>query len=342
MEKRLLAILEQEEEYARLFLDFIKEKKDFLFETRVFTHSNTLLSYMKENPVDVLLAAKTSDYKEVSKKAGFTILLSEEQYVGENSHPIIYKFQSAEYILRQVFEIYLEHHGDSELRYVPKERHISKKYVFFSPYGGVGKTTASITTAAILAEKNKVLVVNMEMFSKSYFWEKNSMEEGKHGVSELLYYMEQSHCELEMKIKSLVTSVGNVDYLSGVSNIWDLQEMREEDMYRLLRGLEKYTGYDVIVFDVSFLSRGISALLEDCTNVIVPVLKESHKDTKWYQSFTKKEQELLKKKTKLVALPQVEHIEELTDIHYLAQGAYGQELRKLFSPNTTYEMRTED
>lgn len=77
MEKRILAILEPKEEYAGLLLNFIKEKKDFLFETRVFTKLEALYSYMNENKIDILLAAKTSDYKEAAEKAPFTILLTE-------------------------------------------------------------------------------------------------------------------------------------------------------------------------------------------------------------------------------------------------------------------------
>lgn len=343
MEKRILAILEPEEEYANLLLDFIKEKKDFLFETRVFTKPDALYSYMEGSKVDVLLAAKTSDYKEAARKATFTILLAEEQYVGEVSHPVIYKFQSAEYILREVFDIYLEHHGDSELRYLPKERHISKKYVVFSPYGGIGKTTAAITLGSVLSEKNSVLVVNLEMFPKSYFWEKNKKAEQSHGVSELLYYMGQGHCDLEMKIKSMVTSIGYMDYLSGVSNLWDLQGMQEEEMYQLLHGLEKYTSYDMVIFDVSFLSRGISVLFEECTNVIVPILQENQNSTQWYKSFSKREQKILEKKIKTILLPRMEYMEGLTDIHYLAQGAYGEELRKaFFEENMVYEMRTKE
>lgn len=343
MEKRILAILEPKEEYANLLLNFIKEKKDFLFETRVFTKLDALYSYMKKNRVDVLLAAKTSDYKEAAKMAPFTILLTEEQYVGEVSYPVIYKFQSAEHILREVFDIYLTHHGDSEFRYLPRERNICKKYVVFSPYGGTGKTTAAITLGSILSENNSVLVVNLEMFPKSYFWEKGCREEQANGISEVFYYMRQSHCDLEMKIKSMVISIGHIDYLSGVSNVWDLQEMQEGDMYQFLHGLEEYTSYDVIIFDVNFLSKGISALFEDCTNIIVPIFKESQNTTKWYQSFSKREQELLEQKVKMVLLPKMEYMDEVADIHYLAHGAYGEELRNIFpEENTIYEMRTEE
>lgn len=241
-----------------------------------------------------------------------------------------------------MFDIYLTHRGDSELRYLPKERHISKKYVFFSPYGGVGKTTAAMTAASILAEKQSVLVVNLEMFPKTYFWEKN-VEQGKeNGVSELFYYMGQSHCNLEMKIKSMVTSMGNADYLSGVSNLWDLQDIQEKEMLQFIHGLEKYTGYDVLIFDISFLSKGILALFEECTNIIIPVLQKEQNHTKWYQSFSKKEQAILEKKVQTILLPKMEHIEELTDIQYLKQGAYGEELRKYFKKEgIIYEMRTE-
>lgn len=330
-----MAILEPEREYASLFLDYIREKKDFLFDTKVFTEQETLLAFMEKNKINILLASKKSDYKEAAKKAEFTILLSEEQYVGEVSHPVVYKFQSAEHIIKEVYDIYLVHHGGTELRYVPKEQSNKKKYVIFSPYGGVGKSIAAMTMGSILAEKKNVLVVNMEPFSKKYFWQEQHKEVENHGVSNIMYYMNQSHCDIEMKIKSMVYSVGNVDYLAGVSNLWDLQLMQEEEMYQLLKVLDHYTSYDVIIFDVSFMSKGIKVLFEECTGLIIPCLRELQMEKEWTKAFCKNEQEMIERKGKYILLPYVENMDELRDIQYLAQGDYGKEIRKILEGDIT-------
>ncbi|MBQ3600040.1 MAG: AAA family ATPase [Lachnospiraceae bacterium] len=337
MDKRILAILEPEEEYATMLFSFLKEKKEFLFEPRIFTKWEAVLEFQKENSIEVLLASDKSQYKELEKRVPLTMLLTEGNYVQENSMPVIYKFQSAEHILREVCSYYVNMGNDKPIRYLPREQRYYKKYVFFSPFGGVGKTTASTVMAHMLGEKKKVLLVNMEMFPKSYPWIEDTVE--SKGVSELLYYLHQDNYDLEMKIKSMVQKVGNADFLCGVSNLWDLQNMKIEEMQSFLQALEECTSYEIIIFDVTFLTEAVSILLEQADKIFQPCIHVSQDDISWMQVFPQNVKENLENKLEVLQLPRIETKEAINSVEYLARGAYGQKIYERLKKAENYVLQ---
>lgn len=320
MKKRILAVLETEQEYADLFLRFLKEKKDGLFETRIFTKEEALQSYLEEETADVLLASEECNYEQFQKQIPFVILLTENCYVKEGEEsPTIYKFQSAEQILKDVLKLYVEQDQDGQGRYLAKERRFCRKIAVFSPYGGCGKTTTAAILGNLLGREEKVLLVSLEAFKKPCSWLE---KEENGGLSELFYYIQQARGNIEMKLKSMVIRVGNMDYLPGVSNVLDLQKMCAEEMYACMHGIEQYSEYDVIIFDISFVSEALLALFEECEVIYQPVNKKQERSV-WMKSFSKKEQKLLSEKCKELLLPWEQGSFD-GNIEYLTASAVGE------------------
>jgi len=335
MKKQILAVLEPKEEYANLFLNYVKELGDCLFDTHVFTKMIALKEFVKENKVDVLLASEQSEYEEVREEATFTILLTEGRMVREtDSYPSVYKFQSAEQILREVFELCVEECKDNSIYYLPKQIRCCRQLAVFSPYGGTGKTTFSVVLGHLLGAQKKVLVVNLEPFSRPCGW----LPQGEDAeLSRLIYYMKQGRKDLDMKLQSLIRKVGNVDYLCGVRNYLDIQGMEKKDLEQLFHALWEYTYYDVIVYDISFLNEGIESLLEQCDVLYEPVIGEKQR-TFWMQKFTKEKQKILEQKWKQVVLPREERLPE--NIELLVRGSVGIVVGELLRREGTYEQLT--
>lgn len=320
MKKRILAVLETEQEYADLFLRFLKEKKDGLFESRIFTKEEALQAYLKEESADVLLASEESNYEQFQEQIPFVILLTENCYVKEGEEtPTIYKFQSAEQILKDVLKLYVEQNKDEQVSYLSKGRRFCRKIAVFSPYGGCGKTTTAAILGNLLGQKQKVLMVSLEAFKKPCSWLERE-ENG--GLSDFLYYIQQERGNLEMKLKSMVMRIGNMDYLPGMTNVFDLQKMCAEEMYACIHAIEQYSEYEVIVFDISFISEALLPLFEECEVIYQPVQKKQDRFV-WQDSFSKKEQRLLNEKCKELVLPWEQG--GLTgNIEYLTASAVGE------------------
>lgn len=335
MKKQVLAVLEPKEEYANLFFNYVKQLGDSLFDTRVFTKVTALKDFMKENQVDVLLASEESEYEKVKKEAGLTILLTEGRMVRENdTYPSVYKFQSAEQILREVFELCVEECEDKRTYYLPKQIRCCRQLAVFSPYGGTGKTTLSVVLGHLLGANKKVLVVNLEAFSRPCGW--LPMGEGGE-LSRLIYYMKQGRKDLDMKLQSLIQRVGNTDYLSGVRHYLDIQGMEKRDLEQLFHALWEYTSYDVIIYDISFLNEGIESLLEQCDVLYEPVI-EQVKSNAWVEKFSKEKQKILKEKWKQVIVPREDRLPE--NIELLARGSFGIAVGEMLRREGTYEQLT--
>ena len=141
-------------------------------------------------------------------------------------------------------------------------------------------------------------------------------------MSELLYYIQQERGNLEMKLKSLVVRGGNMDYLPGVSNVLDLQKMCAEELYACMHAIEQYSEYDVVIFDISFVSEALLPLFEECEAIYQPVQKKQEHPV-WLESFSKKEQKLLTKKCKeLILAWEQEGLDG--NIEYMTASAVGE------------------
>lgn len=335
MIRKILAVFEPQMEYADLFLSYVKEMRESVFDTRVFTKQSALQDFMKEHEVEVLLASEHSDYKEAAKEAKHTILLTEVRLVKEvDTYPMIYKFQSVEQILKEVFAICAEE-SKGEVTYLPKQTRWCKCYVVFSPYGGVGKTTLSLVLGHLLGNRKKVLVVHMAPFGRVQSW---CGQPDNPAISRLFYAMKQGRKDLELRIQSLVTHVGNVDLLYGVEHYLDIQSMSASDMENFLQTLQHYTQYDVLVFDVSFLNEGLQVLLEHSDKIYEPV-REHRKDSKWLQHFTIEEQARWKDKLRKVYLPWQKELPGSLEV--TVRGIFGNAVEEVLERDEGYGGVTE-
>ncbi len=320
MSEKILAILEPEKEYANLFLSFLEEKQELPYKIRVFTKEQTLKEFLEEATVDVLLAAEQSNYRTLEGLISRIIILVENKKKAEDcDERHIYKFQSAEHILQEVFKICIQNKEEHVCDYLSRKERGARQYGVFSPAGGIGKTTVTLVLGHLLGRGKKVLIVNLEAFSKRYHWLPSNSESG---MSQLLYYVLQGYSELDIKLASMVVSVGNASYLCGVAHYLDLQAIEMEQMDKVLTALEQYSDYDVIIYDMSFVSEGMWSVFKRCEVIVEPVLKENHENTpEWVNCMSEKEWKHVQEKRRTVVMPKVQ--ERYTSVEYISQGVLG-------------------
>lgn len=320
MSERVLAILEPESEYANLFLNFIEDKQEFPYKIRVFTKEQALLEYMEKTEVTVLLAAEQSNCMQLKEKCSKIILLTDTKGAAtDHEESCIYKFQSAGQILKEVFQICSEEGKESACMYLPKKSHVARQYGVFSPYGGIGKTTLAMVLGHLLGKQQKVLVVNLEPFSKNYPWMQYRTGQG---ISQLVYYIIQGYADLDIKLAAMVESVGNTAYLCGPKHYLDLQAMKAEQMEKLLTALEQYSNYDVILYDISLVNQAMWNVCKRCDRILEPVFEEEKESMPaWAKSLSESEWDVIKKKRSSVVVPRIQ--EKYSSIEYISQGNFG-------------------
>lgn len=323
MKKRILAIVEPKKEYAELFLGFLKDKKDFIFQTCIFTKEEALECFLEKEEIHVLLMSDTCNLEKWRKKVKLLIALSEGRTVQEEGKfPVIYKFQSAECILQEVYEAYTKYCEDGGKSYLPSHGKFSRQVCVFSPYGGIGKTTVSMVLAYLLGQgkmgtPRKTLVINLEPFSKQYPWLE---EKQKKGFTEVIYYCLQERPDFAVKLQSLVKNMGGFDYLPSVTHYLDLEQLLPEQMEQILWKLQEETAYEVMIYDLSFLGKSLWKVVEHCDLIYTPILEGQQE--KWWEEFSESEQELLQKKLRLLQIPRLDQVENLEVAAYSEMGKY--------------------
>lgn len=251
MNNAVLAICDEELDYAAHLADYLGRKGGKFSETRVFTNGKSLEDFLEKHRIDMLLIGE-SIFRQRQEWVNIRqlVILSEGTMVAEElsrEQASIYKFQSAENIWREVNDIYAMNEKPQGRKRADGEE--ARVFAVFSPCGGSRKTIFSIGLGEILAKKRKVLYINLECFSgisRQVF--ENSME----GLSELLYYIREKNIALPEKIQSMVCKMGAVDTIPPVNHFRDLMEITDDDVDAIMGELKGGSCYDYIIIDLGY------------------------------------------------------------------------------------------
>lgn len=167
----------------------------------------------------------------------------------------IYKYQRISKIYQQILERYSIMCADKGV-VVGEGRTTS--IAFFSPVGGVGKTTLALAAATKWANMGKrVFYLNFEDIASDECYLSQNAERGISEIAALL----GDNINFSMKIQSLLmTKVERLYYLNHFDSPNDIYEMSGAEIVELIHQLENTSLFDYIVIDlgVSLDERNLS------------------------------------------------------------------------------------
>lgn len=267
----LLAVL-ADGMYSGRFSDYINHHKNMLIDLVTFTSINSAEEYLKNGSADILLvsgdmACEAGKLKNIKK----IIILSDGSYTGAQECPVIFKYQPAAHILKEIFEQVAE---DDTIQGMPVI-HTSKQaelIVVFSPYGGSGVSTYARNLCAGMAGSNNVLYINLEIFDSFAEFESSAdNHEYICGMSEVVYYIKQKKDKLAFKLGSVIKHhKDGYNYILPVEDYRDLYSISPEDMECFTDVLASGMMYDKVVFDAGYVHESLLKLLQVCDVLILP------------------------------------------------------------------------
>lgn len=271
MKRMLLAVL-ADGMYSGRFSDYINHHKNMLIDLVTFTSINSAEEYLKNGSADILLvsgdmACEAGKLKNIKK----IIILSDGSYTGAQEYPVIFKYQPAAHILKEIFAQVAE---DDTIQGMPVI-HTSKQaelIVVFSPYGGSGASTYARNLCAGMAGSNNVLYINLEIFdSFAEFESSTDNHEYICGMSEVVYYIKQKKDKLAFKLGSVIKRhKDGYNYILSVEDYRDLYSISPEDMECFTDVLASGMMYDKVVFDTGYVHESLLKLLQVCDVLILP------------------------------------------------------------------------
>lgn len=308
--ERVLAVADNDREFASQLSEYLNEQDSFGFRTVAFTDESSLLDFAGDNQIDVLLCAESLAAPGQADRfnAKRVIVLSEYSYINEQAdYPVIFKYQSAKNIMKEILTCYREQ-GAYSVRREESARLIS----VCSPSGGCCKSTFALALALQESKRRRTLFISFDPFFTLPFQKKDGSEQG---LTDVVYFMEESTKRLDKKVGNVVLHQGGLDYISGVAHWYDLYDFSVERTRLLLDTVVGDMGYECVVIDYgSFDINGMEILLRSDT-IYVPQTgkgRENAKFEEWIRQINFVSGSEILEKLRRISIPYDENLDRET------------------------------
>lgn len=267
--KKILAVLDADYYYAKRLTDYLNQKKKLPFYVVQFTSGEALKSYAREHKIFILLIDPASMREEMRKwDVGTVVYLTDMEGANRlDSCQAVYKYQSAEHVVRELSACYdaLCPPGGLDDAWRGDCRILGT----YAPYGGSGKTAFSLLLGLILAEKYRVLYLSMEGFSG---FTKLFQREVGYDLSDVLFY--GSRGRWQDKKDEMIQEYRGMKWIAPVCYPEDREYLTGENTEKILRELLESGEYDRIVIDIADHFFFAPSILDLCHEIYIPVKED--------------------------------------------------------------------
>lgn len=271
MNVRIFAICDTEKRYAVKLMEAFCEKKTFDFQIHAFSEVEELTLFAQQTQIEILLISGKIMSERISRlNIGKIILLSDgEVYEGFSDYESIYKYQSAEHIMKEVLCYYAEYAKPvTGMHYGKQEFEV---YGVYSPVGRCGKSALAESLAKCYGKEKKTLLLDLQSFSAL---KEQLCEEELWDLADIIYFLRQGKKTFLYKLGSIVRSKGAFDYILPMKTPADLRSVTLAEWTELLEKLASDSDYRVVIIDFGSDICGLFQLLSQCTKVYTPVLPD--------------------------------------------------------------------
>lgn len=269
MEVKILAVCDDEFRYAVKLMESFCEKKNLGFQVHVFSGVNELEHFARKNQLEILLiTGRLMSEKIQHFNIGKIILLSDgEVYEMFSDYDTIYKYQSAEKILKEILCYYAEYARPATGMFSGKKEF--EVYGVYSPVGRCGKSALARALAGKYGKHKRTLLLDLQSFS-AY---PEQLSEGElWDLADIIYFLRQGKKTFLYKLGSIVRSREFYDYILPMKAPGDIRSVTLAEWTELLEKLSTDSDYQTIILDFGNDISGLFGLLNQCTKIYVPML----------------------------------------------------------------------
>jgi len=187
----------------------------------------------------------------------------------EENEQAIYKYQCADQIIHQVFEVYVEKTNEDVMRHFRKNQ--TRLEAVYSPISGSEKNRFAIMLGKKKAKKERVLYLNLEEYAG---FESEVSDENVMNIGDLLYYIRQNAGHLGLRLQSAMQKLGELEYIPPMLLSVDLKAVSFEEWEMFLKELLALGLYDVILIEIGEGIQGLFQILQMCDRIYMPVMED--------------------------------------------------------------------
>ena len=273
-----MAVCDRESSYTGQLTRYFDMHRRLPFEVQAFSAPDTLSDFADAHIIDLLLVSSEfiNDVMEEENIRKVMMLTEEQEDVLAQKSGIAcaYKYQSADKLLQKVLEYYESEYSAS------KESDVKGRettfYAVYSPIKRCGKTGFSMMLGQAMSEQKRVLYMNFEEYPG--FRQLFGNVEGD--SSDLLLYLLQGRAGIYQKLRSLVKTIGRMDYLPPGIGHTDFRSLQWEHWERLLESIRLEGVYDAVILDLGEMPEVLFQIFAYCRKIYVPKLGDTLSEAK--------------------------------------------------------------
>ncbi len=148
----------------------------------------------------------------------------------------------------------------------------------YSPVGRCGKTGFALALGEILAEKKRVIYLNLERYSGLKDIGVVSEEAGD--INDLIYFCRMDPESLVYRLGVMIRTFKNLDYIAPAVSGEDVMNIDAEEWGGVLATLARAGEYEAVILDLGICVTDALPLLERCTRIYMPVLDDRVSEAK--------------------------------------------------------------
>lgn len=269
MNEKNLVICDHEIRYANKLGEQISKREELAVKVFACSSLEKVSQLAKEKQIHIFVVDEGYVYEKRSKVNADQVFVMGRGRVldlGEQEHAVG-KYQCADEIIRELFEVYIERTRENVMRGFQKNE--GRVVAVYSPIHRIGKTRFALAFGKECAKKKRTLYLNFEEYSG---WQ----EEFQKGMNmgDLLYYVRQGNGNAGVRLQSAVRKMDDMDYVLPIPMALDMKETTQKEWEELLKEVLKNSVYELIILDLSESVQGLWQILNMCDRVYMPVLED--------------------------------------------------------------------
>lgn len=266
-----IAVCDADRIYGNKLAEYLMETGS-VAKVDVYTDWDSVAADLEHEKKDIWLvnSGLLKEAKTLPLKEEMVCLAEERVGAREAALPHIYKYQSANVILQEMYALLAGHPAEICLRGSKKGSTIG----LLSPwYDGVS-LLAGLALAQVLAERGKVLYIN----TRGYCGMRLPEMEESHNLSDVLLSLRIGSTNGGASVLSGITSIGALSIMVPVNQSVLLGEIKAQDYHRLLEIIWQELSYDYVILEIQPELADTGRIIEECDNVYTFLRREYGSD----------------------------------------------------------------
>ena len=265
----LIAICDEDSDYANNLAAYFRLKGSFVSDTVVFTEYENFSQHLENHLLDIIIIHEDFLVSFTNPSHNNLFILCENQTRDDVDNPHkIYKYSSAEDILRIVMANYDTKTPTTCLSYHKYKK--SKIIGIASPLGRCGKTSFALSLGLNLSRNHSCLFITFDECSplNSSLFKKQI---NNASLADIIYYYLQSMDISDNRILSCFQTFQGMDYISPTDQFGTYTELQSEELQKFMLNISGLGRYEYIIVDWSLFSFDYS-LLKINDHLLIPTI----------------------------------------------------------------------